>query len=194
MPSYLCKELSLRTRKSRRTKLEVLTKRRAGFTMASGAPVHDREGNVIAGVAVTVDITERKLAEVILQTTLQRFFTILSSMYSAILLVTDEGRVEFANQSFCNIFGLKEAPADLVGLVASYMIEKIKRAYLHPEEAISRIREILDRGQPVKGEEIPMQNGDTLLRDFIPLIIQGSSYGRLWLHVDITERSGPKRN
>ena len=33
---------------------------RKWFAEASGAPIHDRKGNVIGGVAVTVDITERK--------------------------------------------------------------------------------------------------------------------------------------
>ena len=50
------------------------------------------------------DITASKQAEIALQTTLQRFYAILSSMYSAVLLVTDEGRVEFANQAFCDNF------------------------------------------------------------------------------------------
>ena len=53
----------------------------------------------------------------------------LSSMYSGVLLMTDEGRVEFANQAFCDYFGLKEAPTDLVGLGQRDMIEKIKNAY-----------------------------------------------------------------
>ena len=134
------------------------------------------------------DITERKQAESALQTTLQRFYVVLSSMYSAILLVTDEGRVEFANQAFCDRFGLEDAPTDLVGLESRDMIEKIKNAYLNPDEAVARIREILDRGQPVKSEEVAMQGGRTCLRDFVPLNVQGKSYGRLWLHFDITER------
>ena len=33
---------------------------RRWFAEASGAPIHDQNGNVIGGVAVTVDITERK--------------------------------------------------------------------------------------------------------------------------------------
>ena len=36
---------------------------RLWFTEASGAPVHDEQGHVIGGLAVTVDITERKRAE-----------------------------------------------------------------------------------------------------------------------------------
>ena len=94
---------------------------------------------------VFLNVTDRKQAENALQTTLQRFYVVLSNMYSAVLLVTDEGRVEFANQAFCDRFGLKDAPADLVGLNAPDMIEKIKNAYLHPDEAVARIREIVER-------------------------------------------------
>ena len=52
---------------------------------------------------------ERKRLEERLQTTLQRFYVVLSSMYSGVLLVTDEGRVEFTNQAICDQFGLKDA-------------------------------------------------------------------------------------
>jgi len=134
------------------------------------------------------DITERKRAESALQTALQRFYDVLSSMYSAVLLVTDEGRVEFANQAFCDRFGLQDSPTDLVECGSRDMVEKIKNAYLHPDEAVARIRAILDRGQPVRGEEVVMRDGQTCLRDFVPLNLQGKSYGRLWLHFDITDR------
>ena len=134
------------------------------------------------------DITERKRAEDVLQTNLQRFYAVLSSMYAGILLVADNGRIEFANQAFCDLFDLKDSPADLTGLTSPEMIEKIKNAYLHPDEEVTRIREIVGRGQPVKGEEIAMRGGRTCLRDFIPLYIDGKSYGRLWHHLEITER------
>ena len=134
------------------------------------------------------DITERKQSEEELQTTLQRFYTVLSNMYASILLVGDDGRIEFANQAFCDFFDLKDSPADLTGLTSPEMIGKIKDGYLHPNEEITRIREIVGRGQPVKGEEIAMRGGRTCLRDFIPLYVDGKSYGRLWIHVEITER------
>ena len=148
----------------------------------------DESGELRSILSLVLDVTERKYAESALQATLQRFYVVLSSMYSAVLLVTDEGRVEFANQAFCDRYGLKDAPADLVGLESRAMMEKIKNAYLHPDEAIARIREILARGQPVKGEELAMKDGGTCLRDFVPLNVHGKPYGRLWLHMDITER------
>jgi PAS domain S-box-containing protein len=141
------------------------------------------------GFAVLItDITERKSAEAVLQSTLNRFYTVLSGMYAAILLVTDEGRVEFANQALCDQFGLNEAPADLVGLTSEAMLEKVKGAYSDPKTAADRIRDILERGEPVAGEELFMRGGKTALRDFVPLIVNGKSRGRLWLHVDITAR------
>ena len=68
------------------------------------------------------------------------------------------------------------------------MIEKIKGVYQHPDREIARIREIVSRGQPVRGEEVAMRNGRTCLRDFVPLYVEGRRYGRLWLHLDISER------
>ena len=57
-----------------------------------------------------------------------------------ILLVTDEGRVEFANTAFCEIFGLEDLPADLSNLSAGEMLGKIRSSYRDPDTAIARIR------------------------------------------------------
>ena len=134
------------------------------------------------------DITDRKRAEEVLQTTLQRFYTILSSMYAGVLLVTDEGRVEFANQAFCDLFDLDDLPSDLHGLTPPEMIQKIQDVYAHPAEAVARIQAVLAQQLPVAGEEVAIRGGRTYLRDFIPIFIDGKGYGRLWHHHDITDR------
>jgi PAS domain S-box-containing protein len=133
------------------------------------------------------DITERKRAEQVLHATLQRLNILVSSMRSSILFVGEE-RIEMANQTFCDYFEVRETPAELVGLTAPEMIQKIKGAHLHPDKEADRIREIVRRGQPVFGEEIAMRNGRTCLRDFIPIVMDGKLYGRIWSHMDITER------
>lgn len=134
-----------------------------------------------------IDITARKQSEKSLQTTLQHLHATVSSMHGAVLLVGEE-RIELANQSFCDFFKLKETPADLIGLTPDEMLAKIKNAYLHPDEEIDRIKEIVRKGQPVLGEETLMQEGRLCLRDFVPISIDGKLYGRLWYHMDITER------
>src|SRR5271157_311631 len=123
-----------------------------------------------------------------LQTTLQRFYLILSNMHFGILLVTNENRVEFVNQSFCDMFGLRDRPDDLTKLSADEMIDTIRPCYTKPDEAIARIRELVLLGQTVSGEDVGMSRGRSLLRDFIPIRIGEKLYGRLWVHADITER------
>jgi PAS domain S-box-containing protein len=141
-------------------------------------------------VALFEDITERKKAEELLKSTLNRFYGSLSSLHGAILLVSADGHVEFANQSFCDYFNLKESPSQLKGLTSEETLEKIKRAYIYPEQAIKRIGEILAAGKPVFGEEVTLYGGRTCLRDFIPLHTgEGkASFSRLWHHMDITKQ------
>ena len=134
------------------------------------------------------DITERKRAEKTLEITLQRFHTILSNIHGAILLVSEEGYVEFANDTFCKWFNLSEKPADLVGITSSEMLRKIKDTYNDPDSAMALIKENVEHGKPVFGEEIRLIGGRTFIRDFIPLSVDGKRSGRLWYHIDITER------
>jgi PAS domain S-box-containing protein len=141
-----------------------------------------------ANAQLEADMRERKEAQRVLGNTLQRFYAILSNLSSGVLLVTNEGRIEFANQAFCSLFGLKESPTDLVATFDSEkVIAKIDTAYENHEQAVLRVREILEREQSVLGEEVSMQNGGTYRRDFVALTVEGKSYGRMWVHTDITE-------
>ena len=151
------------------------------------APLKDSAESRTILLGIALDTTDRKQAESVLQTTLHRFYAILSNLYSGVLLVTDEGKVEFVNQAFCNYFCPEDAPDALVGLSANGMIEKIKQVSLRPDESVARIREIVNEGNLVLGEEISLQTGKVLLRDFVPLTVNGKSYGRMWVHTDITE-------
>jgi PAS domain S-box-containing protein len=141
-----------------------------------------------AGVDVYMrDITGRKQLEENLQNTLQRFYQILSEMPYGILLVTDTNQVEFVNQTFCDIFGLNDSPADLVNLTADEMIYKIRFAFRDPEAALARIREIVHLGQLVRSEDVFIGTDRVFQRDFIPVTIGNNRVGRLWIHSEITE-------
>jgi PAS domain S-box-containing protein len=139
-------------------------------------------------IASITDLTELKKIEETLQTTLNRFYSILSNMRASVLLVTEENIVEFANQAFCDYFHFTEPPEDLTGLTASEMLKKIKNVYYYPDDEITHIQEIVSQWEPVIGEEVYLKGGKTCIRDFIPIFIRGKPYGRLWLHLDITER------
>jgi PAS domain S-box-containing protein len=134
------------------------------------------------------DITTRKQLEENLQNTLQRFYKILSEMPYGILLVTDNNQVEFVNQTFCDVFDLNDSPAELVNLTADEMLNKIRHSYKDPEAALTRIREIVSLGQTVRGEDVLIGTDRVFQRDFIPVHISNNQFGRLWIHIEITER------
>jgi PAS domain S-box-containing protein len=154
--------------------------------MASVRPITFNGNPALLGVFT--DISERKQAEEAIQNTLNRFYTVLSEMPMGVLLVTEAGMVEFANQAFCDIFEIKEHPTDLRNRTSPEIIAMIKKAYVSPEKAIARITEILAGGKPVKDEDVPMRGGRTVLRDYVPVHMGENIHGRLWLHRDITER------
>jgi two-component system, cell cycle sensor histidine kinase and response regulator CckA len=134
------------------------------------------------------DITERKMSEEAIHGILDRFHTILSKLFVGILVVTENNQIEFANQSFCDHFHILESPSQLIGLSTEEMLAKILDVYADPAAALARIREIVAQGECVVEEEIPMSDERVLLRDFIPISIEGKKSGRLWQHRDMTER------
>ncbi len=135
-----------------------------------------------------LDITSRKQLEETLRTTTQRVQLILQSLYGGILVLRNDNRVEFANHAFCELFELQDRPEDLLGLHAQEIIQKITDVYADPPHALARIDEIVAALQPVQDEEIEISKGRTYLRDFIPIEIEGHLHGRMWHHLDITER------
>ena len=150
-------------------------------------PIIDTTGKVTSVVSFSRDITERKLVEAKIQSILNRFYLILSNLHYGILLVRDNDTVEFANQTFCDFFKLKESPEELSGLTAYKILELIKSAYSAPDKELNRIRDIVSLGVVVNGEEISMNGDHSYIRDFIPIKVDGRLYGRLWTHIDITE-------
>ncbi|MBF0526777.1 MAG: transporter substrate-binding domain-containing protein, partial [Deltaproteobacteria bacterium] len=150
--------------------------------------VRDSQGIPKNFIGVVLDITERRRIEEALQTIFRRFQIILSILYSGILVVSEDNRVDFVNQAFCDLFQLDDLPEDLLGLSGPEMIQKIKNVYAHPSEEIARIQELVTKNQPVKGQEIAIRGKRAWMRDFIPIVIDGKQYGRLWHHHDITDR------
>ena len=104
------------------------------------------------------DISERKKSEAALQETSQHLKASVSNLHGSIVLMGESGIV-MANQAYCDYFGLQDSPDDLIGLTPQEIQKKIKNAYLHPDEQLSRIQEIIEEDKPVIGEEIAMKGG-----------------------------------
>lgn len=130
----------------------------------------------------------RLSAERELRFNLQHFRTILSHQHSGILVISEEGRVMFANEAFCALYGFEQTPAELENQTSSVIFERLTDAYRDPDTEFLRLREILHRGVAIKDEEVHMRDGRILLRDFTPIYIDGVRHGRIWNQRDITSQ------
>ena len=149
----------------------------------------DKNGQVAGLFSIGTDITERKRAEDLSRTTVQRLDTLISNLYAGVMMVSDDGKVEHVNQAMCDLYQLPDSPASLYGLPADEMIKKIRDAYASPDESLAHIQELTTHGIPLKGSEVALSNGRIVMVDFIPIIDpDGRKGGRIWHHQDITER------
>jgi PAS domain S-box-containing protein len=134
------------------------------------------------------NLTERKNAEQKLRTTLERTQIILANIQLGLVLIGSDNRLEFINQASCDLFGFTEGPAALQGLTAEDISERVIHSFADPAAAKVRIREVLRANLPVRKEEAPLLGDRLLLYDFVPIVIDGQPYGRLWYYYDITEQ------
>ncbi len=74
------------------------------FTEASGAPIRDSQGKVVGGVAVTVDITERKRAEEALRENEENYRNLVEHSLQGTFVIQDM-RIVFSNQAFADMGG-----------------------------------------------------------------------------------------
>jgi PAS domain S-box-containing protein len=138
-------------------------------------------------LSVGVDITERKQAERALAKAVGRYQQMLSQQYHGILVVSQDEKVEYVNERFCEMLGLEGGPSRFVGLGAAETIARVVPSYADPEAIRQRIRELVEGRHAVFGEEIRMRDGRVFLADFVPLEVNGVPSGRMWVHRDVTQ-------
>jgi PAS domain S-box-containing protein len=102
-------------------------------------------------------------------------------------LVNNENQIDFVNQSFSELFDLEELPANLLGMSAAEMRTITPGVFDDPQAALVRIQKIITQDQIISNEQVSIRGKRTYLRDYIPLVVEGKKYGRLWHYLDITE-------
>lgn len=117
------------------------------------------------------------------------YYNALSSLHAAVVLVSEDSRVLFTNQSFCDLFSLGCPPEELIGLSSSEVLSRVLPAYEDPAWVARRIQELVSQGVPVRGEEVRFRDGRTCLCDFLPVFVDGKRFGRLWHHSEVTAQN-----
>lgn len=115
-------------------------------------------------------------------------FTIIGSLPDAILLISDDRGLEFANPEFCRLYGITAPIESLFGRSSAEIARLTSSSYTEPEVQFQRILEIVARRVLVRDEEVQLKDGRTFQRSFVPVDIPGRKYSRIWHYRDITMR------
>ena len=75
------------------------------FWFIRGYPVRDASGNIVAGIEITQEITERKRVEQALRESEEKFRVIAASAQDAIIMMDNEGKVSYWNDAAERTFG-----------------------------------------------------------------------------------------
>ncbi|RMH69562.1 MAG: PAS domain S-box protein [Gemmatimonadetes bacterium] len=178
-------------RKGEVSDVEVRMKHRDGhlvYVSANAHQVRDSRGNVI-GVAGTLrNITERKQAEELAQSTYSRLVALVENLQAGVMVEDEHRTIVLVNNRFCEMFQYTGSPQSLMGTNSLQFIPSVQ--FLFEDEAgfQARTAEILAQQELVTNEEWLLNDGRIFERDYIPIFVEGNYQGHLWQYRDVTLR------
>ncbi|MFN5910925.1 MAG: ATP-binding protein, partial [Bacteroidota bacterium] len=116
-----------------------------------------------------------------------RLSTLLTTMQSGVLAENVERKIILMNRKFCDIFALNALPDEMLGYDAMKVEEEFKGNFVDQATFLERIDQLLNDRVSVFGEQLFMQDGRVLERDYIPIIEDNVYKGHIWKYQDITE-------
>lgn len=148
--------------------------------------VYDAAGNAIAAHGIVRDITKSKEDEEKLIESENRLSTLILNLENGVLLEDENRKIVLTNNRFCDFFEIPIEPGDMIGIDCSDAANNSKHLFTNPERFITRVDEVLKNKQLVLADELMMNNGRILERDFIPIVENGVYQGHLWSYKDVT--------
>lgn len=127
------------------------------------------------------DVTQRKQAEDHLTGAVEQLGLIVETMHDGILVEDETGSVRLSNPSFCKTFGLLDT-GQILGRRADEIMLECGRLMEDPAAFVQRTDALRAGAAAVANDVFAMQDGQTLQRDYIPLLSAGRVRGHVWQH------------
>jgi two-component system, sensor histidine kinase and response regulator len=158
------------------------------WTELRAALAYDANGSPVGICGTVSDITQRKQAEEDLNAASSRLVTLMDNLHTGVMMVDKTGIITHINETYCDYLGVEAAPLSLMGMEARHVTHEIKKKFPDPMAFITRLSEILLDSKEVLNEEVELEDGRIFERSFIPIQVEESYQGYLWLHRDATVR------
>jgi PAS domain S-box-containing protein len=169
---------------------------------AAAMPMPGPDGQPAGYLAALTNISDRKRAEAERERLLaaeqearrsfadqtERLNSVLAAAIRGIFISDERGLITNLNQAFCDLFGLPEPPAELIGTPATQVVRRVMAVLADPSRFARRTKEALAERKPVSGEQVLCADGRTLELDYWPVSVDGEHRGDLLLLWDVSER------
>ncbi|HQE91420.1 MAG TPA: GAF domain-containing protein [Anaerolineae bacterium] len=137
--------------------------------------------------ALFVDVTERTRTEYALRENVAQLTALIENLRRGILFEDESRRVVYANQAYCNLFGIP-FPSLIIGTDYAAAVEMSKSMFSDPDGFVQGITAHLATHQAVRDEVLTLADGRVWARDYVPITMDGERHGNLWLYRDVTGR------
>ncbi len=148
--------------------------------------VRNEEDNIKFQVATVEDITENKLSKEKLIESENRLTSLISKLYSGVLLENEKREIVISNEKFCDLFSIKHTPNELKDKDSTKIFEASKNIFENSEYYMLRIKKLIKEKRVVLGDELRLTDGRILERDYVPISKDKEYKGHLWTYRDVT--------
>ena len=142
-----------------------------------------RDGDVIWSI---FDVSDRYQAEQALKTGEARLRALVSRFPGGLVVEDSNGRIALVNAVLPTIF--PDLPPDLVGQSHTAIFAAISRHMTDRAAFLRQVAHLIADAQPVENIECALDDGRIVAQDFVPVVADGTTLGRLWFYRDITQR------
>ena len=132
-----------------------------------------------------IDVTDRRKMEITLQVRDTQLQATLESTADGILAVDNKGKVLQANRRFAEIWKI---PPSIMECSDDQILLDFVLGQLNDPEAFLKKVQLLYRSDDMDMDIITLKDDRVFERYSSPMIMEGSSIGRVWSYHDITER------
>ncbi|MBS1535935.1 MAG: PAS domain S-box protein [Bacteroidetes bacterium] len=176
---------------------EVLHKKKNNqffWSRMKGQCVLDESGQPSHYFVIVEDITKEKDFNDKLKESENRLYSLIINLQTGVLLEDENRKILLVNQCFCDMFGIKAPPKDMIGADCTNSAEEAKSFFKNQEEFVRRIDEILERKETVLSELLELADGRFFERTYTPVFTDGVYRGHLWSYNDISLRIKYREN
>jgi len=149
-----------------------------------GLPIYDDAGNVIAGLVIFPEITERKRVEEELETSEEMFRLLTGSMKEGILVVDQERNVRYSNSQYEMMWRVPKEIMDTKDdvKILNFVLDQL----IDPLDYLDKVGNLYN-SQDQNYTTIVLKDGRIFNRYSFPIRSEEKTKGRAWVFRDISD-------